>query len=203
MASQTRRPGGCVAAYVALAGRRMDTTLLGPDEAIELELLAARHVPGIFTLVDQNRAFLRQWLPWVDANVSQGSTEQFVRAAIEQNAEGRGPQYAIFFESELCGLCGFHSLDTRNRIGSLGYWLAEPFCGRGVMTCAVRRVLAIGFGPLQLKRVDIACATGNARSRAIPERLGFYCEAVIPDRERLHGRYVDHVLYSLLASEFS
>jgi len=174
---------------------------LDPDADIELELLAARHVQSIFSLVAQNRVFLRQWLSWADLSVSRDSTERFVHSAIEQNAEGRGPQYAVFFESELCGLCGFHSLDTRHRSGSLGYWLAESFCGRGIMTCAVRRVLKIGFAELQLRRIEIACATGNLKSRAIPERLGFYFEKVLRERELLNGRYVDHALYSMLAGE--
>lgn len=70
------------------------------------------------------------------------------------------------------------------------------------MTRAVRALCAMGFEELGLKKVQIAAATGNARSRAIAQRLRFQQEGVIRCAERLGERSVDHVIYGLLASEW-
>ena len=55
---------------------------------------------------------------------------------------------------------------------------------------------------LKLNRVEIRCATENTRSRAIPERLSFTQEGVMRQVQWLHDRYVDHVVYSMLAEQW-
>ena len=71
------------------------------------------------------------------------------------------------------------------------------------MTLSVKALVEVGFRDYGLNRIEIACATGNARSRAIPERLKFKLEGVLREHEYLYGRYVDHAIYSMLASERS
>ena len=55
---------------------------------------------------------------------------------------------------------------------------------------------------LKLNRVEIRCATGNKRSRAIPERPGFTQEETVRQAEWLYDRFVDHTVYGMLASEW-
>jgi ribosomal-protein-serine acetyltransferase len=49
--------------------------------------------------------------------------------------------------------------------------------------------------------VEIHVGTENRKSRAIPERLGFQQEGVLRDYERVGDRYLDIVVYALLAEE--
>ncbi|WP_207389236.1 GNAT family N-acetyltransferase [Marinobacter halodurans] len=172
------------------------------DHAIELQLLNPDHRDELFELIDTNRAHLREWLPWVDANRSPADSEAFIASAIRQYESGKGPQYAIYYSAVLAGVCGFHPLDVTNRIGGIGYWLGEAYSGLGIMTSTVRTLVGVGFQRYDLNRIEIACASNNTRSRAIPERLGFRFEGVLREREYLYGKYVDHAFYSLLASEF-
>lgn len=170
-------------------------------EALELQLLSMNHKDELFGLVDANREHLREWLPWVDATKSLVDTESFIRSVISQYESGNGPQYAIFYGSAMCGVCGFHPFDTTNGVGSLGYWLGQRYSGRGIMALCVQALAESGFREYGLNRIEIACATGNAKSRIIPERLGFKLEGVLRESEFLNGRHVDQAIYSLLASE--
>jgi len=171
-------------------------------DSTELKLLNLSHKDELFTLINTNREHLREWLPWVDATQSPADTESFLQFAINQYQSGQGPQYAIFSESALCGVCGFHPFDLSNRSGSLGYWLGASYGGKGIMVRAVQALVEQGFREYGLNRIEIACATGNTRSRAIPERLGFELEGVFREREYVNGRYLDQAIYSMLASEF-
>lgn len=65
-----------------------------------------------------------------------------------------------------------------------------------------RAVVDYAFGRLGLHRVEIRCAADNHRSRAIPERLGFTQEGVLRESGYLNGRFVDMVVYGVLASEW-
>jgi ribosomal-protein-serine acetyltransferase len=97
---------------------------------------------------------------------------------------------------------GFLPVDRVNLIGEIGYWLAPPLQGRGVMTQCCRFAVRYGFLTLDLNRIQIAAGTENLESRAIPERLGFTFEGILRGRENLYGTFVDHAMYSLLRSEF-
>ena len=84
----------------------------------------------------------------------------------------------------------------------IGYWLAEPQQGRGIMTRACRRFIDYLFDDVKLNRVEIRCATENDRSRAIPKRLGFKEEGVLRQVQMIHDRLVDHAVYGMLADEW-
>lgn len=171
------------------------------SDGIELKLLSLEHRDELFRLVDTNREHLREWLPWLDTNRSTNDTEAFIESVTAQHNSGKGPQYAVFHDTNMCGVCGFHPMDMSNRIGAIGYWLCKRYSGHGIMTKAVQMLVEVGFREYHLNRIEIACATANRRSRAIPERLGFQFEAVLREREYLYGQYVDHAIYSLLASD--
>jgi len=50
--------------------------------------------------------------------------------------------------------------------------------------------------------VEVRCAEGNSKSRAIPERLGFIKEGIIRDVEWLYDHYVEDVVYGILSREW-
>ena len=172
------------------------------DREIELCLLQERHAGQLFGLIDKNRAYLRQWLPWLDANRSVDDSRKFIKGALDQFAKNQGFQPAIFFRGQLAGMTGFHRFDWNNRATSLGYWLDLDRQGQGIVTGAVRYLVGYAFTDLKLNRVEIRCAVENRKSCAIPKRLGFTREGVIRQAEWLYDHYVDHVIYGMLAGEW-
>jgi ribosomal-protein-serine acetyltransferase len=170
-------------------------------EEIELRLVEESHAQEIFNLTDANRSYLREWVPWVDGTCSVANTSAFISLCSKQFAENRGFQAAIWFKNHLCGMIGHVGLDWPNRSTSLGYWLDASHQGKGIMTASGRVVVAHAFRDLGLHRVEIRCAKGNYRSRAIPERLGFALEGVARQSEWLYDHFTDVAIYGLLRSD--
>jgi len=173
------------------------------DDTTALRLLRAEDAPELFAVTDSNRRHLRAWLPWVDAVLAEADSATFIEATIAQREAGRGPTFVVLRDGAIVGIAGFRPVDRVNRVGEIGYWLAAAAQGRGTMTECCRLLVRYAFLTLDLNRVEIAAATGNQRSRAVPERLGFKFEGVLREREELYGTFVDHAVYSQLRSEFN
>ncbi len=172
------------------------------DDEISLRPLERWHARDIFALVDANRAYLRQWLTWVDSNVSVDDTLRFIEASQQQWAENNGYSLSIWYRGSCAGCIGHLPIDWTNRAVEIGYWLSEPLQGRGIMTRACRAFVDFSFSELVVNRVAIRCASENRHSCAIPERLGFQQEGTLREGMWLHEHYVDMVIYSMLAREW-
>jgi ribosomal-protein-serine acetyltransferase len=166
----------------------------------ELRLLEESDAEALYRLVEQNRDYLAQWLPWAAGQTLEG-TREFIRKARRQVEENDGFQGALVLDGRMVGAGGFISVNWEARSTELGYWLTDEHQGRGVMTKTVSALIDHAFGEWDLNRVEIHVGTGNRKSRAIPERLGFQQEGVLREYERVGDRYVDIVVYSLLARE--
>jgi ribosomal-protein-serine acetyltransferase len=171
-----------------------------PDGAA-LRLLEEADADELYALVDGERAHLSRWLPWAAEQDLEGTLE-FIRLTRRQLADNSGFTVAIVRDGAIAGLAGVEPLDWIHRSASIGYWLGERHQGRGTMTRAVAALVEHAVSVWELNRIEIRAAVGNARSRAIPERLGFREEGTLREAERVGGAYLDIVVYSLLASEW-
>ena len=171
------------------------------DERVSVRLYEESDAEELYAVTDANRDYLARWMPWA-ANQTLDGTREFIRAARKQLAENHGFQATIIDQGRIVGGLGFHNVDWENRSATIGYWIAEDAQGRGLVTRAVTALIEHAFGVWSLHRVEIHAAPENRRSRAIPERLGFTEEGVLREAERLGDRYLDHVVYGLLASEW-
>jgi ribosomal-protein-serine acetyltransferase len=172
------------------------------DNDAELRLLDERDAQAIYRLIDQNRGYLREWLPWLDVTRSAEDEAAFIRSVRAQHADNRGFGCSIWYGGQVAGTISYHPIDWANGKVEIGYWLGRQFQGKGLMTRACEKLVTYAFGEFKLNRVEIRCATGNRRSCAIPERLGFTREGVIRQGEWLYDHFVDLALYGMLASEW-
>ena len=160
------------------------------------------HAQELFGLVDVNRAHLREWLPWLDTQQSVVDSLQFIRLMRDQFRQNESMTVGIWYRDTLSGVIGYHRFVWMNRSSMIGYWLASDRQGKGIVTEACREMVDYGFSRLGLHRIEIKCATGNRKSCAIPERLGFVNEGIARNGEWLYDRYVDLVVYSMLAPDW-
>jgi ribosomal-protein-serine acetyltransferase len=172
------------------------------DEETEIRLLVDGDAERMFALTDKNRDYLREWLPWVDGARTVEDTRIFIKGSLEQFAANEGFSAGLWHRGEIAGAIGFHRIDWPNRRAEIGYWISAEFQGKGIVTRAARAVVDYSFNELGLNRVEIHCAEGNRKSRAIAERLGFRQEGVLRGSGLLYDRYVDMVIYGMLKEEW-
>lgn len=167
------------------------------NDAHELRERQPEDAEELFTLTDANRADLRQWLPWLDSCTSPEDTRKNIESGLRAAVEGTALPLCIWFEGHIVGVTGFNEISKANRIGHIGYWLGSAHTGRGIMTASVRALVDCGFDTLGLNRVTINVATGNARSRAVAERLGFWLEGIAREAEWLYDHFEDQAVYAM------
>ena len=167
----------------------------------QLRPLTEADAAELHSLIEANRERLARWLRWA-AEQTLEDTIRFIRGAEAQASENNGFQAAVLIDGRIVGVVGFTHVDWENRSTALGYWLDAEREGSGVMTEAVRAMVDHALRTWQLNRVEIRAAVANRRSRAIPERLGFHRDGILRKAERIAGRYVDSVVYSMLAADW-
>jgi ribosomal-protein-serine acetyltransferase len=172
------------------------------QDEYRLHILEEAHAADLFKLVDHNRAHLRKWLPWVDGTKNVDDSLAFIRMSLDECVQDKALHLGIWKADQLIGIIGFHVFDWKNKKTSLGYWLDESHQGSGAMTACCRTLVDFAFNALSVNRVEIRCAVKNARSITIAERLGFIREGIARQAEWLYDHFVDHVVYSMLLSDW-
>ena len=171
-------------------------------EGITLTKVQPEDAGELFALVVKNRGHLRDWMPWAETTTDVADTLEFVKRSQQQDADGRGFQCCIRAGNKIIGMVGHVDVNQTDRRTEIGYWIAQDYEGRGIVTRAVRTLVTHAFSELNLNRVEIQAGESNPRSRAIPERLGFKLEGTIREGEWVIDHYVSLAVYGLLRSEW-
>ena len=83
--------------------------------------------------------------------------------------------------------------------GTLGYWIGQPFTGRGFASAAVAATMTFAFERLALHRVEAACLPDNLRSQRVLEKQRFVREGLASSYLKINGIWRDHLLYGRVA----
>jgi len=153
--------------------------------------------PEMYALVERHRADLRQWLTWIDATRSAGDAVRYAQFAQAQFDAQVAFDYTIRQRDAITGSIGLHAIDWGSRHAEMGYWLAPPARGSGVVTRACHALTSHAFARLGLHRLEIRCVVDNTRSRAVAERLGYVFEGTLAEAYLLHGGFRDIALYAM------
>jgi ribosomal-protein-serine acetyltransferase len=153
-------------------------------------------------LVRQDMEHLEAYLPMVASLSTVDAATAHLERAVVRAAEGEVVEWHLFDDDRLCGAVRVKDIDHADRKGGIGYFLGSQFTGKGIVSAALRAVLEWCFDTLGLNRIELRCATSNAPSIRVAERLGFVREGLLREDECLHGAFVDHYVYGLLQADF-
>jgi [ribosomal protein S5]-alanine N-acetyltransferase len=111
--------------------------------------------------------------------------------------------FAIADENELIGGIGAIPNQDVNRFTSeIGYWLAEPFWNKGLMTKAVRTFCGYLFANYNFNHLTASIYEGNDASMKVVKKVGFILEGVLRKNVFKENKYLDQYIYGLLKEDF-
>ena len=126
----------------------------------------------LLNAVASSRAHLMPWMPWAVAPDTLEQRRQHIARWERAWREGGDCVYGIFVDGAVAGGCGLH-----RRLGpdglEIGYWLAQAFTGRGVMTLGAGLLTDVAFTVPGIAMVAIHHDRANERSAGVPRRLGY------------------------------
>jgi ribosomal-protein-alanine N-acetyltransferase len=150
---------------------------------------------------------LPRLMSWA-AHTERSQTLAFIATAREGFAKGTDIAWAIEIDGRAVGVISLDGIQFAVRAwrvdcAELGYWIAPPLWGKGMMTEAAQAVVRCGFESIGLHKITAGCIADNVGSRRVIEKLGFRLIGRREDDVWRHGRWWSVLSHELTGSEWS
>jgi RimJ/RimL family protein N-acetyltransferase len=109
--------------------------------------------------------------------------------------------FAIEYDGTFCGMIGLvPQKDVYRKTAEIGYWLGEPFWGKGIATRAVKLISDYGFTEMDFIRIHTGIFEYNLGSMKVLEKNGYKKECVFEKSIIKNGQIWDEHRYSKIKS---
>lgn len=126
--------------------------------------------------------------------------EEWVKSS--QEPANKRTRFAIDIDDEAVGSIGYIFLqDAYSKTAEIGYWLGEPFWGRGIVTEAVSLLTEHLFKDIKVPRVQARVYGWNEASGRVLEKCGFTLEGRLRNAAFKDGEIVDSLFYGKLPTD--
>ncbi len=111
--------------------------------------------------------------------------------------------FAIDLQGEAIGGIGIHPQSDIHRLNAeLGYWLAEPHWGKGIISRAIPMAVDFAFATYPIERVFARPYGNNAASQKVLEKNGFICEGRFEKVLIKDGEVLDELVYAVRRTQW-
>lgn len=147
--------------------------------------------------------------PRIAANMTDGFPSPYTEEAGLQFIERTQKEdpsniQAICADGLAVGSIGIYKLNDIFRLNAeLGYWLGEPYWGKGIMVEAVKLIVEYGFKNWQLERIFARPLGKNIASQKVLEKAGLKFEYRIEQNLIKNGILEDELIYSIRIGDFN
>ncbi len=137
------------------------------------------------------------------AHTSILQTRGFLRSAIRQYHRGEPGSFAVVLKESgrMIGTVGFVWVNWEYKSAEVGYSLGRAYWNRGIMTEALRAVVAYGSDRLHPNRIEAQHESDNPASGRVMAHVGMRYEGTLRQRVVNKGKYVDVALYAILRDD--
>jgi [ribosomal protein S5]-alanine N-acetyltransferase len=115
-------------------------------------------------------------------------------------ANNEGIEWAITLAGDhtFIGTISFHRLIKEHYRAEVGYLLHPAHHRKGIMSEALKAVVAYGFNNMGLHSIEAQVTPGNIASEKLLETHGFVKEGYFKENHFKNGKFIDTAIYSLL-----
>lgn len=138
------------------------------------------------------------------AQTSISESRAYIRYMLRRYRQGDPSSWCIEWKEtgKVIGTIGFMWIQSENASAEVGYSLSRSFWNKGIMTEALKLILAFGFQYLRLNRIEAQHEITNPASGIVMHKVGMSPEGILRQRLYNKGQYVDVAIYSILRAEF-
>ena len=127
--------------------------------------------------------------------------KEFISAMLSAD-ENETYAFAITADNIVIGSVGiFRQGNIHRKTAELGYYVAEEYWGKGIMTEAVRKICEYVFSRSDIIRIYAEPFANNKASCRVLEKAGFQYEGTLRSNAVKNGKVIDMKMYSLLKEE--
>ena len=142
---------------------------------------------------------LRDGLPYP---YTEQDGKDFISAMLSAD-ENETFAFAITVDNIVIGSIGiFRQGNIHRQTAEIGYYIAEAYWGKGIMTEAVREICKYVFGESDIIRIYAEPFAYNTASCRALEKAGFQYEGTLRNNAVKNGKVIDMKMYSLLKEEY-
>ncbi len=143
---------------------------------------------------------LRDGLPYP---YTEQDGKDFISAMLSAD-ENETFAFAITVDNTVIGSIGvFRQENIHRQTAELGYYIAEEYLGKGIMTEAVRQICECVFSESDIIRIYAEPFAYNMASCRVLEKAGFQYEGTLRSNAMKNGKVLDMKMYSLLKEEWN
>lgn len=111
-------------------------------------------------------------------------------------ARKKPERFLIFYNNELAGEIGISIKDDVFRLNAeIGYFIAEPFWGKGLATEAIKRMTEYAFATFDVVRIVAGVFEFNKASMKALEKNGYYLESIRKKAVIKNGKIIDDYIW--------
>lgn len=141
---------------------------------------------------------LRDGLPY--PYTEQDATD-YISAMLSED-ENKTLAFAITIDNKAIGSIGaFRQKNIHRHTAEIGYYIAEEYWGKGLMTEAVKQICSYIFDKSNIVRIYAEPFSDNKASCRVLEKAGFLYEGTLRSNAIKNGKTIDMLMYSRLKTD--
>ena len=110
--------------------------------------------------------------------------------------------FAITLDDKAIGsIAVFRQQNIHRQTAEMGYYIAQEYWGKGIMTDAVKQICEYVFKNSDILRIYAEPFAYNTGSCRVLEKAGFQYEGTLRNNAVKNGKVIDMKMYSLLREE--
>ena len=156
-----------------------------------------KDVPQLVTAINNKKILdnLRDGIPYP---YTEKDAEEFINATLSAEKDTQYA-FAICYDGKFVGsIAVFRKENVHHLTGEMGYYIAEPYWGKGITTDSIKIMCNYIFNNTDIIRIFAEPYANNTASCRVLEKAGFQFEGLLRQNAIKNGQLMDMKMYSIL-----